>query len=274
MKTRRSIIRIDELRCDGCGICVTDCAQRALRITDGKAGLIEEALCAGLGGCLGHCPRYAITMEYREAEEYDEHALYEHLARIKKEDTEKTPWRAVLAHSTMEHPAPYRPGSHADADQRSSSHVVGGCLGSRMKSFNAFRREDDDTDNADKEGRPSRLRQWPVHLMMVSPAAPYFRRGDLLIAAVCAPFAYADFHQNYLKGKSVIVGCPKFDDLEYCTEKLTELFRSARPTSITTMIVEVPRCSNLPQAVHEAAQAAGIDAPIEDVIVSRTGNIL
>ncbi|RNC70648.1 MAG: 4Fe-4S ferredoxin [Desulfuromonadales bacterium] len=240
----RKIVQIDEERCNGCGDCVPACAEGAITIVDGKAVLAADNLCDGLGACLGECPQDAIRIIEREADEFDEAAVEKHLRHTDKPATHHTP------------PAPAHPG--------------GGCPGSRSMVFDTPRTAVEQP----AEGKiASRLRQWPVQLHLVPTTAPYFQDADLLIAADCAPFAYADFHREFLEGKALVIGCPKLDDNRFYTEKLTELFRVSSIRSITVMRMEVPCCGGIVMAAQQALAASGKDIPFTVVTVGIQGGI-
>ncbi|MFC1508927.1 ATP-binding protein [Candidatus Omnitrophota bacterium] len=236
---KRKIVKIDENKCNGCGICIPSCAEGALKIIDGKARLIAESFCDGLGACLGECPEDAIIIEEREADEFDEEAVEEHL---KKE--------AVAAE-------PPKPVQHT------------GCPGSAMRMF------EKEADSSDEPFAPaqSQLGQWPVQLMLVPPAAPFLKGSDLVICADCVPFAYADFHRTYLKGKAVLVGCPKLDDLNFYREKLKDIFREAQPSRITVLKMEVPCCGGIAFAAMEARNEAAPDCNIEIHTIGIQGSV-
>jgi len=242
----RKIVQIDQDKCNGCGLCVPSCAEGAIKMINGKAVLSADNLCDGLGACLGDCPQDAIKIIEREADEFDEAEVEKHLQAI----------GAVPAHS------------HAHHDPHGHGHG-GGCPGSRAMSF-----EQKPVDAVQVTGsRQSMLGQWPVQLNLVSTSAPYFQDADLLIAADCVPFAYADFHKDYLAGKAVVIGCPKLDDNQFYTEKLTELFRNSSLKSITVMKMEVPCCGGIALAARQALAASGKKIPYEEVTVGIRGEI-
>jgi len=248
---KRTIVRIDEEKCTCCGLCIPNCAEGALQIIDGKAKLVSDRFCDGLGACLGHCPEDAIVITEREADEFDEEAVETHL-HAKKEA--KPGPKAQPKSQAQPHP----------------SHSFGGCPGSRMMQFNA--------PEAGGEAKPvarsqSTLSHWPVQLKLVPVNAPYFNNADLLIAADCVPFAYANFHQDFLKGKAVVVGCPKLDDIELYREKLTEIFKSNSIRSITVPYMEVPCCFGLVAAVEDALEVSGKNIPLKKVKIGIRGEV-
>ena len=252
-KNLRSIIRIDESKCDGCGLCASACAEGAIQIVDGVAKLVSETYCDGLGACLGECPQGAITIEQREAAGYDEAATREHLAKL---------GRAEKPHALG--PA------HADAHAHAHGAHEGGCPGSRMRVMSPR-----PAATEDPAGRvSSRLAQWPVQLALVPPNAPYLQGADLLIAADCVPFAYAEFHRDFLEGKSLVVGCPKLDDLEFYRTKLTQMLTRSDVRSVTVLRLEVPCCGGIVHAAVEAARASGKPLAVKAITIGIGGEIL
>lgn len=241
----RKIVKIDQERCDGCGLCVPSCAEGAIKIVNGKAVLSAENLCDGLGACLGECPRDAITVEEREADSFDEAAVERHLAAQGK-------------------PAPVH--QHAAAHH----HAGGGCPGSRAMSF---ARPQAPETSVLSGSRQSQLGQWPVQLSLVSTTAPYFQGADLLITADCVPVAYAGYHEDFLKGKSVVMGCPKLDDNQFYLQKLTELFSKSDIRSITVLKMEVPCCGGIAMAAQQALAASGRQIPFKVVTIGIQGDI-
>jgi len=239
-KRTRQIIKIDEEKCNGCGLCVSACHEGALRIADGKAKLVSETYCDGLGACLGDCPQGAITIETREAEDFNETEAMAHVAA-----------------------APQAAHSHAGHDH-------GGFACPSAKTI-------DRTHEAPKaraavaEAVPSELRQWPVKLYLVNPRASYFQNADLLVAADCVPFVYGGTHADFIRGKTLVTGCPKFDDTELYLSKLTDILSSNVIKSITVLQMEVPCCSGMLRIAQMATAASGKDVPIEVVTISLDG---
>ncbi|BCW97786.1 MAG: 4Fe-4S ferredoxin [Armatimonadota bacterium] len=251
--TLRKIIRIDEEKCDGCGLCIPNCVEGALAIVDGKARLVSERYCDGLGACLGHCPKGAITIEEREAEEFDE-------AAVEKRLREQGISAADHAHS------------HAAQSPGAAQAAHSGCPGARMMDFRE--QAPRPAHDAHAPSTPSELRQWPVKINLVNPAAPYFQDAHLLIAADCAPFALASFHPDFLRGRAVVIGCPKFDDLGGYLKKLTAILEMNDIQSITVLHMEVPCCFGLVQAAKQAVLAAGKQVPVDVKMVGIRGEIL
>ncbi len=253
----REIVKIDEEKCNGCGDCVPGCAEGAIQIIDGKAKLLAENLCDGLGACLGTCPMDAITIEKRAADEFDEEAVEAHLGKA------HAPQAAAAAHG----------GGCPSAAIRSfeapkPAHHGGGCPSSRLMNF-------DQKAEAEQESgsRQSQLRQWPVQMSLVPPTAPFLKNSDLLLAADCAPFAYADFHKDLLKGKALLIGCPKLDDGKAYLEKLTAMIQQNDLQRLTVVHMEVPCCSGLIAIAQQAIAASGKDVPFETIRIGIQGDI-
>jgi len=239
----RKIVKIDEEKCTGCGLCIPNCAEGALQIVDGKAKLITDKFCDGLGACLGHCPEDAITVIEREAEEFDEKAVEAFLHKQKETQPQPKP-----------EPTPFT-----------------GCPSSRAMQFKVS----EAGETASSTGPSvSQLTQWPVQLKLVPINAPYFQDGDLLIAADCVPFAYANFHQDFLKGRAVVVGCPKLDDIQLYKEKLIEILKANSIKSITIPYMEVPCCFGLVKVTEDAIAASGKNIPLKKVKIGIRGNII
>lgn len=233
----RRIIHIDEEKCDGCGLCAKACHEGAIDIIGGKAKLVREHFCDGLGDCLPNCPMGAITFEEREAPAYDE--------------------AAVLA-----------------AKKVSSS---GGCPGSQMMQMQQKSNQGQGTQRqADKAGEGeavSRLLQWPCQIKLIPAQAPIFHEADLLIAADCTAYAYANMHEKFMKGKVTLIGCPKLDNIDY-TDKLSEILANNEIKSVTLVRMEVPCCGGLQRAVANAMECSGKKLPCQVVIIARNGSIM
>jgi len=241
---QRKIVSIDAGKCNGCGLCVNACHERAIKLADGKAKLVSDEYCDGLGDCLPACPAGAITIIEREAAAYDEAAVQA-----------RTDGAACVTGSCREHPL--------------------GCPGQAAKTINKGGCESGCEPDCSNHGRPNRseLRQWPVQLALVNPGAAYLKGADLLIAADCTAYAYADIHKDYLQGKITIIACPKLDRYDY-SEKLAELFRQNNIKSVTVLRMEVPCCGGLVQLLKNAILAAQAVVPLQIVTVRTDGTII
>ncbi|MEE9442598.1 MAG: 4Fe-4S binding protein [candidate division Zixibacteria bacterium] len=270
---KREIVQIDESLCDGCGECILSCAEGAIQIIDGTAKLVSDNLCDGFGACLGSCPQDAITIITREAEEFDEEVVKVHLekqeiSRKPVEQSEVIPQPQVVAAC---------PGSaiqsFSQPAQQINKPAMSGCPGSAMRSFvPEENRRDQASDSA--PAPQSRLTQWPIQLMLVPPTAPFLNGRELLLAADCCPFAFADFHNSYLKDKSLLIACPKLDNLQFYREKMEEIFRHSGCTAVSVMIMEVPCCGGLSMITCEALKASRRDIPLKEIVVGIRGDIL
>ncbi|MCG0276840.1 MAG: 4Fe-4S binding protein [Thermosediminibacteraceae bacterium] len=245
----RKIVHIDEEKCNGCGLCVPACAEGAIQIIDGKARLISDKYCDGLGACLGECPRGAITIIEREAEDFDEEAVKEHLSRSKPE---------ITAHA---HHGFSCPGSRLMDLKRAPETGENGKTAAK-----AFSNE-----NLSISIR-SQLSNWPVQLMLVPVEAPYFDGADLLVTADCVPFAYPNYHLELLKGRTVLIGCPKLDDGNYYVAKLAEIFKRNHIKSVTVAHMEVPCCYGIVKIVEEAINLSGKNMPLNLVEIGIKGD--
>lgn len=229
----RKIIHIDEEKCNGCGACANACHEGAIGMVDGKAKLMRDDYCDGMGDCLPQCPTGAITFEEREAAAYDEAAVLENKKK-----------KAAAAHQ-------------------------GGCPGSRIRQLVHM-----DASAPLAGAKPvSQLRNWPVQIKLAPIQAPYFEGAKLLIAADCTAYTYASFHQDFIRGKVTLIGCPKLDSVDY-SEKLTEIIRNNDIQSVTIVRMEVPCCGGLEMAAKKAIQASGKFLPWQVVTISIDGEIL
>lgn len=244
MKLKRKIIKIDEDLCDGCGQCVPSCAEGAIQIVDGKARVAAEKFCDGLGACLGECPSGALSIEERVADDFDEEAVVEHLA---SKDQGESPEELPLAC---------------------------GCPSARLETFMPSPSCEEANKPLRQKVPGSELSHWPVQIRLVPPNAPFLKGAHLLVAADCAPVAYPDFHRDFLKGKTVMLGCPKFDDVKGYVDRFREIFRVAGIKTVTVLDMEVPCCSALPTIVKRGMEAAGKKIPLEEIVISARGEIL
>jgi NAD-dependent dihydropyrimidine dehydrogenase PreA subunit len=282
----RQIIRIDESLCNGCGQCVPACAEGALEIVDGKARVAAELLCDGLGACIGECPEGALVIEVREAEEFDEVAVEGRLRELGRPSLAASghDHSAHAGHPGASHPDAGHPhAGHGHGDQAHAGHLHPspsaapsahmGCPGSLARELRQSDLVVDSADTAVSSRRPeeSLLQNWPVQLGLVNPHAPFLRHADLLIAADCAPTAYRLFHEDFLQGRSLVIACPKLDDAQAHYEKLAVLFQTAQPRSVNVVRMEVPCCSGLVAIAQKAAEAAGLDVPIQEIVIGVGG---
>ena len=253
----RKMVKIDEEKCNGCGECVPSCAEGAIQIIDGKARLLSDNLCDGLGACLGDCPLGAISIEEREADEFDEASVNDHLKEI---------GRDPLPHHA-EPTAPPAGGCPSAAVKSFAPPAGGGCPSARAMNFDEAPAE----EAGEVGSRPSRLAQWPVQLHLVPPTAPFFQNADVVLAADCAPFAYADFQEDLLKGKALAIACPKLDDTSPYVDKLTAMITQSNIKSLTVVHMEVPCCNGLISMAQQAVANSGRDIPLETVCIGIHG---
>jgi len=277
---KRKIIKIDEQKCNGCGLCIPNCPEGALQIIDEKARLISDLFCDGLGACLGHCPEGAISVEEREAEDYDEkkvmknivkqgkNVIKAHLEHLQDHHQHQYFKEAIefLKEKKIDVPlkqkVPHTAGAH--------EHGFSSCPSSQVMDLT---KEKTNVEKGPAANGVSELRQWPVQIKLVPPSAPYFQGADLLIAADCVPFAYAGFHSQLLRGKILLVGCPKLDDAQFYTDKLGEIFKQNNIKSITCVHMEVPCCFGLLQIIKEALKFSGKDIPYKEVTIGIKGEL-
>jgi Pyruvate/2-oxoacid:ferredoxin oxidoreductase delta subunit len=235
----RQIIEIDEEKCNGCGQCILSCAEGALALVDGKARLVGEVYCDGLGACIGECPEGALKIIEREAEDFDEKAVEDLLAKQKQ----SAPQEATLACGC--------PGSMAMSLEKSPS--TGPGSGPEIAST---------------------LSHWPIKLQLLGPGAPFLQGADLLLLADCTAAAFPNLHQKLLPGRVVALGCPKLDDLEAHITRLAEILKVAHPRSLTVVHMEVPCCRGFVFAAEEALKRSGVSLPLSRIMISRNGDIL
>lgn len=278
MATRREIIKIDEDKCNGCGLCVPACPEGALQIIDGKARLISDLFCDGLGACIGDCPEGAIIIEEREAEPYDEKKVMENIIKQGPNVI-----RAHLQHLLDHGETAYLSEAKCLLEERGIDlppepaesgrpGPAGGCPG--MKSMQ-LGTADSGADAGEPTGRAvSRLGQWPVQIALVPPGAPYLKDARLVVVADCVPFAYANFHEDFLKDQSVLVGCPKLDDTDFYRRKFADTFRQAGLRSVEVVHMEVPCCTGLVRVVKLALEDAAATIPMTRTKISIRGEVI
>ena len=238
MKIMRKIIEIDEELCDGCGQCVTGCDEGALQIVDGKARVVSETFCDGLGACIGECPTGALTIVEREAAPFDETAVERRLA------------------------------------EQGQPALACGCPSNQIQTFAAISPCEAANRPVTIGGGESSLTHWPVQIRLIPPTAPFLKWADLLVLADCTAVAFPALHQDLMKGRVVMMGCPKFDDVQEYVQKFADIFKTADIRSVTTAVMEVPCCSGLPLIVKRGMEAAGKDIPMEEVVISTRGETI
>jgi Pyruvate/2-oxoacid:ferredoxin oxidoreductase delta subunit len=224
---KRKIVEIDEELCNGCGLCIPNCAEGAIQIVDGKARLVSDVYCDGLGACLGHCPQDALRIVEREAVPFDEEAVHEYLADLKQE---------------------------ACACPSAAALDLGG-------------------SQVQQTMNKSALGHWPVQINLVPPKGPRYDDADLLVVADCVPVAHPNFHSSLLSGKTVVMGCPKFDDVHGYGRKFAAILRDNDVRSVTVAIMEVPCCSSLSRVVDWAVEASGRQIPLRRHVVGVRGEM-
>ncbi|MHB9156177.1 MAG: ATP-binding protein [Endomicrobiales bacterium] len=274
---KREVITINEEKCNGCGLCIPNCPEGALQVINGKVRLISDLFCDGLGACIGHCPQGAISMEKREAQPYDEKKVMKNIVRGGKEVV-RAHLKHLRDHGQKEFLAQAQAflednGIEAGEEEEAGchSHGHGGCPGARTMDL---RKKEGKAAGTDGPAPQSQLRQWPVQLQLLNPQAPYFRNADLVVAADCVPFAFADFHRQFLKGRMLIIFCPKLDQvLDQYVEKLAELFRKNEIRSIAVVHMEVPCCFGVGNIVQEALDRSGKKIPVTDHTITIDGEI-
>lgn len=322
---KRKVIRIDEAKCNGCGLCIPNCPEGAMKIIDGKARLVSDSLCDGLGACLGHCPEGAISVEERETGAYDERRVMEnmmaqepgvvqaHLEHLREHNERENLQIAlavlrekgmVLSGDAKPQPGPDGHGPHfqgcptetgpsaqrgrtsrgtldeslrqrvSERSRDDSGKIVSGCPGSKAMSFNRTLNCAQAAPGQTQE-QPSSLSHWPIQLHLINPAAPHYRKSDLLLAADCAAFSAGNFHAKFLSGKTLAIGCPKLDSgQEIYLEKLTALIDEAGINTLTVLIMEVPCCGGLLRLAQEAVSRASRKIPVKLIMLGLEGNLL
>lgn len=257
---KRKMIEINEALCDGCGDCVTECAEGALQIVDGKAKVVREDFCDGFGDCVGTCPTGALTVVEREAPAFNEQAVKHHL-------------RTTQGESAVERMETAQKLHHARASH-SMAHSGGGCPGSRVQTFE--RKPSVPTTTAGPaQAIPSELNQWPIQLHLVPPTAPFFNHRELVVLSTCGPIASADIHWRFLRGRSVVVACPKLDQTGPYAQKLGVILSNPTIPKVHVVIMEVPCCGGLTRLLEEGIALSGRqDLETEEHILSIDGKLL
>lgn len=236
----RKIVNIDEKKCNGCGLCAKACHEGAIELIDGKAKLISDEYCDGLGDCLPECPTGAITIIERESKAYDDELVKKRMEEKKKAESSKMPC---------------------------------GCPGTAAKKIERkiVKRSVKEVISDDVQ---SELMQWPVQLNLINTRAPYLKNANLLVAADCTAYAYANFHRDFIKGDITVIGCPKLDDINYYKEKLVEIIKNNDLKSITVVRMEVPCCGGIVGAVKAAMLEAGVIVQYKEAIIGTDGSII
>ncbi len=277
---KRTIIKIDEDKCNGCGFCISGCHEGALQLIEDKARLISDLFCDGLGACIGECPVGAIELEEREAEPYSETKVMERMIK-KGEKTILAHLKHLKDHNEMGF---FRQGVEYLRDNnikvnlesimeenKSHQHSESGCPGSRAMQFN----KTETSTSSNVQEQPTELTHWPIQLHLLNPNAGYLANSDLLVAADCTAFALGSFHSKLLKGKTLAIACPKLDsNKESYIEKLTIMINEAKLNTITVAIMEVPCCGGLIQIVKMAMANANRKIPIKIIVVGIQGEII
>ena len=276
--SKRKIIEINELRCTGCGLCLPNCPEGAIQIINKKARLISDLFCDGLGACLGYCPEGAITVIEREAEPYDEKKVMANIVKQGK-DVVKAHLKHLKDHGELQYLKQameylQENGIKLELGDKSAcaSGAFSGCPGSRT--LDLRNKTTNKVDSGKLPKAESELSQWPVQITLVSPNASFFKGADLLIAADCVPFAYPDFHQDLLKGKILLVGCPKLDDTQVYQEKFREIIKNNDLKSVTYAHMEVPCCFGLISVIQTVLAQSGKKIPFKEVNISIRGERL
>jgi len=277
---KRKIIKIDEQKCNGCGLCIPNCPEGALQVIDGKARLISYIFCDGLGACMGYCPQDAILTEEREAEEYNE-------KKVMIENMIKAGKNTIIAH--LKHLKEHgETGYFNDAievlkekrieinlDEKTkcgcNHSPYKACPGTKIMDFT----DENENETEESGNRISQLRQWPIQLHLVPPNAPYFHEKDVILVADCVGYYLSDFNKDYLKEKSIAIACPKLDsNLDSYIEKLISLVDNTKINTLIVMIMEVPCCNGLLELAKKASEKASRKIPIKLIVVSIKGKIL
>lgn len=286
----RKIVKIDEEKCNGCGVCIPNCQEGALQIIDGKARLISDLFCDGLGACIGYCPEGAISIEEREAEPYDEIKVMEII--------EPQGYNTILAHlkhlrdhgehGYVSEALSYLKDKGYDTkrilleidDKKDNPFAGGGCPGMQSKTLEPKKQNVDcrSCGSAPQNVAPSQnseLQQWPIQMHLINPNASYFNRADLLMLADCAAVATPNLHSRFIKGKKIAMACPKLDsNKEVYVDKLVALIENANINTITVVMMEVPCCGGLLALVKAARAKTDKKIPIKSIIVSLQGEII
>ncbi len=267
MADMRRIVEIDDELCDGCGLCALACAEGALEIRDGKAHIISDSYCDGLGACLSGCPTGAVRIIEREADEFDPEAVEEHLSKAGKTSPEGLHSGAGAGNAID--------AGKGDKPEKAGEFTMAcGCPSSKIEMFSKDPVQEDKASPAHMGVEASHLSHWPIQIRLVPPTAPFLKGADLLVVSDCAPIAYPNFHRDFVRGKAVLLGCPKFDNAQEYIAKFAEIFRKADIRSVTVVDMEVPCCSAMPLIVRKGMSDAGVEIPIREVVISVRGKVI
>jgi len=277
---KRTIIKIDETLCNGCGACIIGCHEGALQLIDNKAVMVSELYCDGLGACIGECPVGAIKLEEREAEPYSEEAVMERIAPkgeaviVAHLNHLREHGESELLRQGLEYLSKHN--IHVDFQHKEKEKPLAcGCPGSMAREINSPESTENKTLSANNYIQPSELRQFPVQLHLLNPSASFLQKADLLLAADCTAFSCGNFHSRFLKGKKLAIACPKLDDnIQSYVDKLAEMIDIAQIDTLTVLIMEVPCCSGLVRIAEMARQKAKRIIPLKSIVLSVAGDIL
>ena len=273
---KRKIIKIDDDKCNGCGLCIPNCPEGALQVIDGKARLVSDLFCDGLGACIGYCPQGAITIEERPAQKYDERKVMENIVKQGK--------NVIRAH--LEHLKGHNEEAYLS---EAINFLREKCIVNPLEEKTVFtahkhtcpssREIDLRQIQNDRKGKASykavsQLANWPIQIKLAPINASYFKDADLLIAADCVCFSYANFHEDFLRNKILLVGCPKLDDAALYQEKITQILKNNNIKSITCVHMEVPCCFGLVSLVKSAISSSGKDIPFKEINISIKGETI
>ncbi len=293
---KREIIKIDEEKCTGCGLCIPGCPEGALQMIDGKARLVSDLMCDGLGACIGDCPEGAIEIEEREAEPYDEVQVIKGIIK-KGKNTVVAHLKHLQDHGEfgfLKQATDYLESVRNELDfnldelmvkndktekpviKVDNHHAQGhGCPGSAMRDFKVDQSQINNIGAKSDDKQPSTLQQWPVQMHLVNPNAPYYRNADVIIAADCVGFSMGNFHRDHLDGKALAIACPKLDQgMEVYIEKLRQMIDVAFINTLNVMVMEVPCCGGLIQMAKMALEGAQRKIPIKQTVIGVRGDVL